>query len=527
MNSIRVEAEGGAEVPVEALEAFWTYDAALLANDTEVLDRLFAPGPGTLRSDGRRVLVGHAEISRFRAIRHVTPTRRVTRLHARVVAADTVLLVAEVCDPAGASTGIQTQLWRRGPGGWQVTAAHVSAPVRTAPSFDTRVWRVVGDPLVAGTAGGPLTGQTVAVKDLYDVAGQPVGAGVAAWLAEQSPRSRSAAAVVHLLAAGADVVGIARTDQFAYSLAGQNADYGTPVNPAAPDRIPGGSTSGPAVAVTLGQATIGLGTDTAGSIRVPSSYQGLFGLRTTHGAVDKSGLLELAPSFDTVGWVTRAPQLLAQVAEVLIPAAARTKLTVRRVLTVPTLDALAEPDIAAAVGTRAAMLAELTGTQFRHWDLTSETLETWFRAFRTVQTYEAWEIHGPWISQHPGTLGTDVGERFAQAAEVTAAEADRACTVMSRARDVLAELMADTVLVLPAASSPAPPLASQSGAIDAIRGRTLHLTCVAGVGGLPAVSVPASAPGRPPFGICLIGPRGSDVALTELAAQLDEAARPR
>jgi amidase len=160
---------------------------------------------------------------------------------------------------------------------------------------------------------------SVAVKDLFAVEGFAVGAGKGDWLAEGSPETTTAPAAAALLAAGAVVAGIFRTDEFAYSLAGTNAHYGTPPNPKAPGRISGGSSSGSASAVALGEATIGLGSDTGGSIRVPSAYQGLLGIRTTHGAIATDGLLPLAPSFDTVGWMTRDAATLAAVGSVLLP----------------------------------------------------------------------------------------------------------------------------------------------------------------------------------------------------------------
>lgn len=181
-------------------------------------------------------------------------------------------------------------------------------------AVDRSIWRVVGSPLVAGASSGPLRGESVAVKDLFDVAGFAVGAGVPAYLAESRPATASAPAVAALLAAGADMLGIAQTDEFAYSIAGRNFHYGTPPNVAVPGSIPGGSSSGPASAVALGQVSIGLGTDTAGSIRVPASYQGLWGLRTSHGAIDTAGLLPLARSFDAVGWLTRSSETLLRAA---------------------------------------------------------------------------------------------------------------------------------------------------------------------------------------------------------------------
>ncbi|MEO5534701.1 MAG: amidase family protein, partial [Pseudolysinimonas sp.] len=112
-------------------------------------------------------------------------------------------------------------------------------------SFDTSVWREYGEPLIAGAAEGPLRGETVAVKDLYDVEGFKVGLGNPTFLAEAEVEIGSAPAVAMLLEAGADVVGIAQTDEFAYSIAGANPHYGAPPNPAVPGGLPGGSSSGP------------------------------------------------------------------------------------------------------------------------------------------------------------------------------------------------------------------------------------------------------------------------------------------
>jgi Asp-tRNA(Asn)/Glu-tRNA(Gln) amidotransferase A subunit family amidase len=170
---------------------------------------------------------------------------------------------------------------------------------------DPRIWREVGRPLVAPTRPGPLSGMTIAVKDLFEVAGFRLGLGNPAFLGNAVPAERTASALQVLMDAGAAVRGIAQTDEFAYSIAGANAHYGTPPNGVVAGRLPGGSSSGPASAVAFGQATVGLGTDTAGSIRVPASYQALWGLRTTHGVVSVDGVWPLAPTFDTVGWLAR------------------------------------------------------------------------------------------------------------------------------------------------------------------------------------------------------------------------------
>ncbi len=522
-----VAVDSPSPVPPGVLEAFWRYDAALLANDKPALDELFQPGPDTLRGDGRNLLVGHDAISGFRSARAAIPTRAVTGLQVRVLADDCVLIMARTAD--GAATGLQTQLWRRTAAGWRVAAAHVSLPAApppaAPPAFDQSVWRVVGAPLAPALRSphdgpGPLDGLRVAVKDLFALAGQPVGGGVPAYLAGQPPQAASAASVTALQRAGAELAGIAQTDEFAYSIAGRNAHYGAAPNPAAPGRAGGGSSSGPAAAVALRQAEIGLGTDTAGSARVPAAYQGLVGFRPTHGAVSDEGVLPLAPSFDTVGWLTQDVTTSRAVAQVLLRPAggSRTCATARRAVRLPLVEELADPVTRALLADRVGQL-EAAGVlpAAEPADLPAGTLEQWFAAFRTVQAHEAWQAHGRWVSAHPGTLGDDVAGRFAAAAAVTGREAADARAVVAQARATLAGWLDGAVLVLPTTPGPAPLRTAGPAETDQLRGRTLRMTCLAPLAGAPAISVPV--PGHlAPVGLTLMGAAGADLALLDLAA---------
>lgn len=149
---------------------------------------------------------------------------------------------------------------------------------------------------------GPLAGLRLAVKDIYDVAGYRTGCGNSRKFAESNAASRTAPAVQTILDAGARFVGKTQTDELAFALFGQNAHFPFPVNPAAPDRVTGGSSSGSASAVAGRLADIATGSDTGGSIRAPASFCGLIGLRTTHGRIALDGTMKLAPSFDTFGW---------------------------------------------------------------------------------------------------------------------------------------------------------------------------------------------------------------------------------
>ncbi|MEV4151908.1 amidase family protein [Nocardia salmonicida] len=393
--------------------------------------------------------------------------------------------------------------------------------------MDATVWRVVGSPLVAATSAGPLTGHTVAVKDLFAVAGHPIGAGVEDFLAGRAPEPRHAAVVAALLAAGAAVTGIARTDEFAYSITGGNGRTGMPVNPAAPQRVPGGSSSGPAVAVARGEVSIGLGTDTAGSIRVPASYQGLWGIRTTHQSLDTTGLLPLAPSFDTIGWLARDAVALLAVADALYansaeragsasrfgaPGAAESSAEGAELVVDPVLSAAAEPEIAEQ-SLRAAV--ELGA---RPIALRGE-LDRWFAAFRTVQAHEAWAGHGDWLGAHPGALEPEVGDRFAWAATVTADGAAAARKVVAEAAARIRGTIGHRVLVLPTTAGPPPSREADQRTRDAVRSATLRLTCLASIAGLPAVTLPLPNRHGLPAGLCLIGAADTDRALIHLATR--------
>jgi len=406
------------------------------------------------------------------------------------------------------------------------SAADTSAAVPT-------VWRVLGAPLVPPAGTGPLDGLSVAVKDLFALEGFAVGAGNPARLAGAVPETTTAAAPAALLAAGASVAGITRTDEFAYSLAGTNAHYGTPPNPRAPGRISGGSSSGSASAVSLGQADVGLGTDTGGSIRVPAAYQGLYGIRTSHGAVSVEGLLPLAPSFDTVGWLTRDAATLAAVGEVLLPDAAGSSAgalangaaaSFTGISVPPELLALAEPGIGEAIRGFVAA-SELPREETDPFPV--KDLPGWLAAFQTVQGFEAWQQHGTWVGAHPDSLGADVAGRFATASRITAEQAEAARDVLRSARQRIRTFVGGGLLVLPSASSAAPLLTevAQSSAlggttIDAVRRATMQLTCVAGIAGLPALSLPLVTPDGLPCGVSIVGPVHRDLDLLRLACRL-------
>jgi amidase len=394
------------------------------------------------------------------------------------------------------------------------------ADASAGPAVDHRIWRVIGAaPVRSGMPGGPLAGLRVAVKDMIAVRGHRVGAGSPAHLAEAPVEHDDAPAVAALLRAGADVVGIAQTDELAYSLAGMNPHYGTPPNPAAPGCTTGGSSSGPAAAVAGGLADVGLGTDTAGSIRVPASYCGLFGVRPTHGAVSTAGVVPLAQSFDTVGILTRDAAVLDAVAGVLFPDAAA---SVGRLVVADDVLASVPGDMATAVADCVEPLAAEAGLPLRRETcVLAGRADQWRDAFLTVQAAEAWANNSAFLQRHPDAIDPAVATRLRRGQQVTPGQEAAARAVLADATDQIAEKLApDDALILPATSSTALRLNAAPADVDAARGATLRLTCLASLTGRPAVVIPLLTVARRPAGVCLLGSRSSDRALVQLATTI-------
>ncbi|GAA3657175.1 amidase family protein [Streptomyces chitinivorans] len=384
---------------------------------------------------------------------------------------------------------------------------------------------MAGDPLVAAPGEGVLSGSRVAVKDVFAVAGHAIGAGNPAWLREAPVESAHASAVRALLRAGADVAGIARTDELAYGLSGVNAHYGMPPNPAAPGRVPGGSSSGPAGAVALGLADIGLGTDTAGSVRVPTSYCGLYSLRPTHGLVPSAGQIPLAPSFDTVSWMTRTPRLLGRVSDVLLPR--RTGRPVERLLLATDLFDLVDPALrgplrdAAHAWAKTLAVPLLPGS-----DTCAAHLEEWAEALGVLQAVEMWRLHGDWLRAHREAVSPLVADAVAAGEGMPAEYLAWARDTVGRARSALAELIPPgTALVQPAAPTAAPPPGPAVTGM-ALRTATVRMVCAASVAGLPVLTLPGVRGPAGPVGLSLVAAAGSDRALTALLADRTAGSAP-
>lgn len=373
---------------------------------------------------------------------------------------------------------------------------------------------------VAGAASGPLVGLTLAVKDIYDIAGVPTGCGNPDWLRTHGPAAATASIVQRFVDAGATVVGKTITEELAYSITGENFHYGTPLNPAAPDRVPGGSSSGSASAVAGGAVDLGLGSDTGGSVRVPASFCGIYGIRTTHGRVPLDGTMPLAPSFDTAGWFARDAALLRRAGMAVLDADTGPT-TTPAILIAEDAFELAEPDARVALAPVVDAAVAKLALPRRSVRLSPEGLGVWYGHFRVLQAREAWRAHGAWIEATKPNFGPGVRERFQWAKGVTGDMVAEAQNVRARARARMDELVGDgSIVVMPAGPDAAPLKNSGRDVLESYRTRTLSMTCPAGLAGLPQVSLPLARVKGCPLGLSLVAARGGDLRLLRLVEEI-------
>ena len=370
----------------------------------------------------------------------------------------------------------------------------------------------------AGAPGGPLTGLTFAIKDLYDLDGVVTSYGNPDWARTHPPAVATAICVRELLAAGADLKGKTKTVELAYGLTGENVWHGTPTNPAAPDRFPGGSSCGSAAAVAARLVDFAMGSDTGGSVRIPASYCGTYGIRPSWGAVSLTGACALGPAYDTAGWFASRASILRRIGDVLLPRGGDAPLGPLLRVTEAWENADDTTCIALKPGLDAAI--DMLGGQVPI-HLAPEGLHAFYEHFRCAQAEEAWTTLGAWIEATQPNFGPGVTERFAaaKAMDPVKAAAGRAFRRRVQAR-LVALLAGGAVLIYPTSPAPAPLLTATLAEQNTVRERTMGVTAIAGLGGLPEVTLPVGRAQGAPVGLSLVAAPGRDRALLALAERL-------
>lgn len=374
------------------------------------------------------------------------------------------------------------------------------------------------------TGHGPLDGLTFGAKDVFDIAGVKTGFGNPDWLATHEAPSLTASVVTDLLAAGACMRGKTLCDELTYSLVGANHHYGTPRNVAAPGRVPGGSSNGSAVAVAAGLVDFSIGTDCAGSVRIPASYCGILGMRPTHGRVAVDNVLKFAESFDVVGWFARDAEILERVGSVIC-AYPPAREPLRRLVIAEDAFQLLAPDVQAAARTALQPIVAALGPA-RPITVSAVGLRAWVEIFRVVQGAEIWANRREWIEQVQPLIGPGIRERLAWAATIQAGEAAEARKEYLEIRAALRTLLApDEVLVLPTSPRVAPLCDLPVDLLEnEYRMQAMCLLCIAGLGGMPQASLPLARVDGLPLGVSLLGPPDSDLSLLALTRQIMAAA---
>ena len=376
----------------------------------------------------------------------------------------------------------------------------------------------------------PLDGVPICVKDVIDVQGMPTTAGARSW--RRHPEA-DAEAVARLRAAGAIVLGKGHTNEFAYGIDGLNPHHGPCRNPLDPRRLTGGSSSGPAASTAAGLGLAGLGTDTSGSIRVPASLCGLVGVRPTWGTVPTTGVVPLAPTYDTVGPLTRTVADAVLLMSVLAPGslAAPSRGETRQPdltgVRVALVDALIDAAVAPLAARLRALADGLERLGARLVPMALPALEVTGDIHRTIQWAEAAAAHAPWFAEQREHYAPDVRARLEAGQDITAVdylEAQRRRHELQR-RVAAATEQVD-VLLAPATPTVAPLADSttvllSSGAPTPVREALLSCVVPFSQLGWPAVSVSAGHLDGLPFGAQLVGPPRTESTLLRVAAAVE------
>ncbi len=370
--------------------------------------------------------------------------------------------------------------------------------------------------LQQGSPHGSLAGLTFAAKDLIDTAGSVTGGGNPDWRRTHGPADKNAPCVQALLDAGATLAGKTITDELAFSLEGENHFDGTPVNPTAPDRLPGGSSSGSAVAVAGGLVDFALGTDTGGSIRVPAAFCGIYGIRPTHGVISTEGVLPFAPSLDSVGWFARDAATLAKVGAVLLPDTPAQPIS--QILIAEDGFALCEPDVASILMEATSKL----GLKTRPIKIAPFPLLAAADCYRHVQAADIVQVHGQWLRETRPHFGPSIAPRFESIWDSSPQDIEEANWRREELRAHVRGLFrADesAAIALPCAPSFALQKGLPASVIGDFYARALSIGAIASLCALPQVAIPIKAKTGLFAGLGLIAMSGADRALVDLASR--------
>jgi len=377
--------------------------------------------------------------------------------------------------------------------------------------------------LASGIDRGPLHGIPVAVKDLIDVAGLPTTCGSATSFGAMA--ARDADVITRLRNHGAVIVGKTTLHEFAYGATGDRSVHGPSRNPHDPRRMSGGSSGGSAAAVASGMIPLALGTDTAGSVRIPAALCGVVGFKPAYDAIPGAGVYPLAPTLDHVGLFANSAedallgyQALTGQPVSQLPGDSRA-ITIGwiRARDIATCDPRIE-SLAHGLLARAGFTPETVRGWNRH--------QTLFDVFTTLQSREAYEVHQHHLNDDRELIDPEVLARLENGADVSAASYQQADEARGELRATVRDLLRTyDLLALPTVPVVAPPVGARRVHADGteleVRSALLSLTSPWNVTGVPAISIPAGQCDGLPVGIQLITAPGRERLLFTAAQALE------
>ncbi len=386
--------------------------------------------------------------------------------------------------------------------------------------IDKRIYCPQGPDHLPALQQGSLNGLSFVFKDLFDVKGFVTGAGNPKWLETHSKAENTSPLITTLLSEGAECRGRVQTDELAYSLNGINVHYGTPVNPLAPDCLPGGSSSGSAVAVAKGDVDFSIGTDTGGSVRVPASYCGLFGLRPTLGQLSLENSFTLAESFDTAGIFSRGLPVLKSVYQCLDPRSQSSSVAQTLILDESLSKTLGRERLA-----ELKQWAEKANIQLEHSNALQQAgydLAELSELFRTIQGYEIIARHSAWLDEWQSTLAPAIYSRVTWARTISAQDYREGKQQQAEFSNWLAEQLSvkDTLWVLPTTPGKSPKLTTSEEDLAEYRSDLMGLTSLAGLSGFPQLHIPMTNIANGACGVSLLGSANSEYDLIATASTL-------
>lgn len=390
-----------------------------------------------------------------------------------------------------------------------------------------------------------LSGLTFAIKDVFDVKGYVTGFGNVDWMKTHEVAEKTAAAVTILLKNGATCVGKTVLDELGFGITGENIHYGTPTNPQLPSHIPGGSSSGSAVTVASGRVDFALGTDTVGCVRIPASFCGTLGFRSSHGAVSSIGVLPNSQSLDTIGWFARDPSILHRVGCILLQ---RTAAEVRREklfvfaddffqlskipkqksvhIVVKAMENLSgyQPPKHMNVGQYiASNVPSLKGFREQSTSLQNgiSTLKALSAAMLSLQRYEFKTNYEEWVKSAKPRLGSDVRERVLAAVNTTHENIKTLYKVRTEMRAALHSLLKeDGILVIPTVADPPLKVNSKKGLLTEFHDRAFALSSIASMSGCCQVTIPLGKHDDGAVSVSFIASHGADKFLLDIVLDM-------